>query len=139
MVERQYFFDDELRNLETQTFDLERAGKKNPAAHEILAETRWLMDCMQDGQRITDHLIALRAALADPAMFETKDEQSPEDGSWGKWYTEWFFKLDDSHDHISDLVEDGKVLKYPVLFRPDQFAGKAHRALARVARIRFGA
>lgn len=95
---------------------MEKKGKKNRAAHQILTEIRWLLGNTRDFKRISERIQALRSALTDPALYGAADEQSSEDGSWGKWYTEWFWKLDASCDQIFALAEEGQLPKYPVRF-----------------------
>jgi hypothetical protein len=116
----------QIGRLGKQVLELEKEGKKTVAARQILTEASWLVRKTRDFKRVSERIQALRSALNDPALFEAADEQSPEDGSWGKWYTEWFWKLVVSYDHIADLDDQGQVPQYPVRFldrinSPDRF------------------
>src|SRR5208283_5301868 len=66
--------------------------------------------------RLVDRLAALRTAINDPASFDAVDEQSEADGSWGRWYTEWFLKLDASYARLAALRALGEQPKYPLRF-----------------------
>ena len=105
-----------LGSLEKKAADLEKQGKKNIAANQIIHETHWLCNSTRDFERIDDRLVELRRVLSDPAFIGSRDEQSDKDGSWGKWYTEWFFKLDASYEEIKILSENGKRPRYPLRF-----------------------
>ena len=81
-----------LESLKKEAARLEELGKKNIAVNQIIHEAHWLCLSTRNFQRIAERLQALRRALDDPTLIGAADEQSAEDGSWGKWYTEWFFK-----------------------------------------------
>jgi hypothetical protein len=99
-----------------QILSLEKEGKKTIAAHQILDEMHWLLNSGYDARRGRERIRALRAVLKDPVLLEAPDEQSPEDGSWGKWHKEWFWKVVASYDHIVALDERGLTPQYPVRF-----------------------
>jgi len=105
-----------LKDLKKELFENEAAGKKNIPAHQILTEAEWLNRESQDYLRLAERIEALRKAIDDPANLTAKDEQSPIDGAWGKWYTEWFFKLIATHEQLSALAESGEQPKYPLRF-----------------------
>jgi hypothetical protein len=106
----------QLRRVSRQVLALEKAGQNTRCARQILNETEWLVDSTRDWKRIAEHLETLRATSKDPASLNAPDEQSETDGSWGRCYTEWFFKLDASFDEISALDDKHQVPKYPVHF-----------------------
>jgi hypothetical protein len=110
------YYESHILRLKRQLVALEQQGKPYRPAHQILYETQWLCDATQDFQSIKEHINALDAALQDTSNAEAKDEQSEVDGSWGKWYKEWFFKLDASYDQIASLAHQDQVPKYPVHF-----------------------
>ena len=114
-LEQAYFWV-QLRQLNKQVLALEKAGQNTRCARQILTETEWLVDSTRDFKRIAGRMAALRATLKDPSSLNAPDEQSETDGSWGRGYTEWFFKLDASFDEISALDDKGQVPKYPVHF-----------------------
>jgi hypothetical protein len=105
-----------LETLKKKAAFFEEQGKKNIAANQIIHEVHWLCNCTRDFKRIDKRLQDLRIALEDTMLIGMPDEQSPEDGSWGKWYTEWFFKLDATYEQIIVLAREGKVPHYPVRF-----------------------
>jgi hypothetical protein len=106
----------QLRQLNKQVLALEKAGLNTRCPRQILSETDWLVDSTRDFDRIARRIQELRATLKDPSSLNAPDEQSETDGSWGRCYTEWFFKLDASFGEISALDDKGQVPKYPVHF-----------------------
>jgi hypothetical protein len=114
-LEKAYYWV-QLRHLNRQVLALEKAGQNSRYAWQILTETEWLLDSTRDFKRIAGRMAALRASLKDPASLNAPDEQAETDGSWGRGYTEWFFKLDASFDEISALADKDQVPKYPCHF-----------------------
>jgi hypothetical protein len=110
------FLEMRLVRAKRRLFALERQGKAYRPAHEILYETEWICDATHDIARAERGVRALEEALRDPANADAADGQSEADGSWGRWYTEYFFKLDASYDQIARLADRGQVPKYPVRF-----------------------
>jgi hypothetical protein len=110
------YYESRLLQAKRQLFALEKQGKAYRPAHQILYETKWICSATRDYPRMGERVHALEEALRDPANAQATDEQSETDGSWGKWYTEWFFKLDASYDQIMKLADRGLVPKYPVRF-----------------------
>jgi hypothetical protein len=115
MLEKAYYWV-QLRQLNKQVLALEKAGQNTHCARQILTESDWLLDSTRDFGRIAERLEALRATLKNPSSLNAPDEQSETDGSWGKGYTEWFFKLDASFDEISVLSDKDQVPRYPCRF-----------------------
>jgi hypothetical protein len=93
----------QLNDLRHQLFTLEKAGRNNIPAHQILTEAEWLPSSTRDYSRLANRLAAV-------------DEQSEADGSWGRWYTEWFLKLNASYARIDALRARGEQPKYPLRF-----------------------
>jgi hypothetical protein len=114
-LEKAYYWT-QLRQLDKQVLALEKTGQNTRCARQILTETEWLVDSTRDFKRIAGRMAALRAALKNPSSLNAPDEQSETDGSWGRCYTEWFFKLDASFDEISTLDDKSQVPKYPCRF-----------------------
>jgi len=106
----------QLHQLQEQVLALEKAGHNTQCARQILTETDWLMDNAPDFNRIASRLQDLRNLLQDPAAQNIPDEQSESDGSWGRCYTEWFFKLDASYNEIAALADKNQVPKIPCRF-----------------------
>ena len=105
-----------LQRAKKELFALEKEGNSNRPAHQILYEAEWIGSSTHDYPRLMARVKDLREALHNPDDMHAVDEQSEIDGSWGKWYTEWFFKLDASYDQISQLTDQGRLPKYPVRF-----------------------
>ena len=110
------YYSVQLRQLEKQVLALEKAGQNTRCARQILNEIEWLADSTRNFDRIANRIQELHDALKDPASQNSPDEQSEADGSWGRCYTEWFFKLDASFDEISALSDKNQVPKYPCRF-----------------------
>jgi hypothetical protein len=79
---------------------LEASSQNIGCAHQILTETKWLLSDTADFQRIDQRLDALENVLDHPDLESTASEQDRKDGSWGRCYTEWFFKLDATYDYL---------------------------------------
>jgi hypothetical protein len=98
-------------SLGRRVLQMEAQGQKTACAHQILTETKWLLGDTADFPRIDQRLDALEKALDHPDLEDTATEQDKSDGSWGRCYTEWFFKLDASYQHLNqeatrDLTPD---------------------------------
>jgi len=131
---RMAYYESRLLRAKRQLFALEKQGQAWRPAHEILTETKWICSATHDYPRMGERVRALEEALRDPANAQAADEQSATDGSWGKWYTEWFFKLDASYDQIAELAGRGLVPKYPVHFldrinSPEKLTGHLNHLL----------
>jgi len=114
-VERRKF-NDRLGDLKSQVSAQERSGIPNLPAHQILSEIDWLRSSTHDFPRMLERVGALEEAVTDPADFRAGDAQSPVDGSWGKWFTEWAFKLNASYSNLSQLEDRNEHPKYPLHF-----------------------
>ena len=128
------YYESRLLRAKRQLFALEEQGQAYRPAHQILTETKWICSATRDYSRIGERVRALEETLRDPANAQARDEQSATDGSWGKWYTEWFFKLDASYDQIMLLADRGLVPKYPVHFldrinSPEKLTGHLNHLL----------
>ena len=90
-----------LRELEQQVMKREAEMRDVSCSHQIVTELRWLMGSTVDTERIDARLDDLRASLAHPEL-ETRAREQDADGSWGRCYDAWFFRLDASYDgHFS--------------------------------------
>jgi hypothetical protein len=81
--------------------EMEAKSQNIDCAHQILTETKWLLGDTADFKRIDQRLDALENVLDHPDLESTATEQDPKDGSWGRCYTEWFFKLDATYDRLN--------------------------------------
>lgn len=99
----------ELRNerirravsLGKRVIQMEAHEQNTACAHQILTETKWLLGDSADFPRIDQRLDALENVLDHPDLEDAAARQDPSDGSWGRCYTEWFFKLDASYEHLN--------------------------------------
>ena len=80
---------------------MEAREQNTACAHQILIETKWLLGDSADFHRIDQRLVALENVLDHPELEDIATRQDPSDGSWGHCYTEWFFKVDASYEHLS--------------------------------------
>ncbi len=106
----------QARALGKQVFQREAAGQPSECSHQILNEISWLLGYTANFEAVDHRLKDLQATLSDPKLELAASEQDPADGSWGRCYTEWFFKLDASFDHLRQLAEDGQRPKYQLRF-----------------------
>lgn len=90
----------EIRKLAAQVRDNEQHGRKTSCSHQILNETLWMLGSDPDFAKIDERLRDLKASIANPDREGIADQQDPQDGSWGRCYDGWSFKLDASFDHL---------------------------------------
>jgi hypothetical protein len=102
--------------LGRQVFDQEAQGRDTACAHQILMEAAWLIGNTADFERIDRRLDDLRDVLAHPGMEALGHQQDPADGSWGRCYTEWFFKLDGTYAHLDKASTRNESLRIPARF-----------------------
>jgi hypothetical protein len=87
--------------LGRSVYQLEAKGANTACGHQILTETKWLLSSTADFHRIDRRLDELQNVLDHPDLEDTAAQQDPNDGSWGHCYTEWFFKLDATYEHLN--------------------------------------
>jgi hypothetical protein len=100
--------------LGRRVFQMEAQGRKTTCAHQILTETKWLLGDTADFRRIDQRLDALENVLDHSNLEDTATGQDPTDGSWGGCYTEWFFRVDASYQHLNqeatrDLTQEMRL------------------------------
>ncbi|WP_138223263.1 hypothetical protein [Nibricoccus aquaticus] len=105
-----------VSRLRAEVLAQEKQQIRNVPAHQIYTELEWVYGKTRDYPRVRERIRALKAALADPRNNDQLDEESPEDGSWGKWHTEWMFKLIVSYDHMAGPARFIAPSKYPPRF-----------------------
>ena len=106
----------QARVLGKQVFQREAVGQPSECSHQILNEISWLLGYTANFNAVDRRLKDLQNTLAHPDLEVAASEQDPSDGSWGRCYTEWFFKLDASFDDLRQLAEDGQRPKYQLRF-----------------------
>ncbi len=87
--------------LGRSVYQLEAKGANTACGHQILSETKWLLSSTADFHRIDRRLDELQNVLDHPSLEGSAAQQDPNDGSWGRCYTEWFFKLDATYEHLN--------------------------------------
>jgi hypothetical protein len=101
-------------SLGKRVFQMEAKGQNTTCAHQILTEAKWLLGATADFRRIDQRLDALQNVLEHPDLEDTAARQDPSDGSWGRCYTEWFFKLDASYDHLNHDATRNRRADFPL-------------------------
>jgi hypothetical protein len=104
------------KELAKRVYALEADGQKTSCSHQILFELVWLLTSTADFKRIDKRLDDLETSLSHPELQAKAEEQDPDDGSWGKCYSEWFLKLGASYDHLEQLSHRVERPKYPLHF-----------------------
>ena len=69
-------------------YKLEAKGANIACGHQILTETKWLLSSTADFHRIDRRLDELQNVLDHPNLEDTAAQQDPNDGSWGRCYSE---------------------------------------------------
>lgn len=103
-----------LKPLNERVMTLEAAGEPLVCAHQVLTEVRWRMGSTADYAGIEAGLDRLTQLLAKPEEDRIPDTQDPADGSWGRCYTEWFFKVVATYNAIEDLIAARKAPERPI-------------------------
>jgi len=92
--------------LYKQVISRETANQNTALSHQILSEIIWLISSTADFKRIDDRLADLKASLDHPQDERQAELQDSTDGSWGKGYNEWIFKVIASYPHLKDAKHD---------------------------------
>ncbi len=87
--------------LGKRVYQMEAQGQNIACAHQILTEIKWMLGDTADFHRIDQRLDALENVIAHPDLEQAATRQDAADGSWGACYTEWFFKLDATYEHLN--------------------------------------
>jgi hypothetical protein len=100
--------------------DRQMRGEMPACSSQILTEVSWLIQYTNDTSRIEKRLEDLRRSMDyTPAQQHAAREQSPEDGSWGGCFEEWFLRVHASADPAKLLAVRGQrpVHKFKFLDR----------------------
>jgi hypothetical protein len=100
--------------LGRSVYQMEAKGQNITCAHQILTETKWLLSATADFHRVDRRLDELQRVLDHPDLEDAASLQDPNDGSWGRCYTEWFFKLDATYEHLNQISTGDRKPKFPV-------------------------
>jgi hypothetical protein len=99
----------ELLPLVAQIGERQRAGKNVSCSYQIYRELRWRLNFTSDEALIQARLRDLKESLAHDEDQSFADSQSPEDGSWGRCYQEWFMKTWASVETLSSMPATQKA------------------------------
>jgi hypothetical protein len=100
--------------LGRRLYDLEARGGNTACGHQILTETKWLLGSTADFHRVDRRLDELQNVLNHPDLENIATQQDPKDGSWGRCYTEWFFKLDATYDYLNSDLGHAHKPEFPL-------------------------
>ena len=89
------------------------ANKNMTCSMQIYRELRWRIDFTIDSEKINKRFVDLEKSLNDNRNQTFAEQQSPEDGSWGGCYNEWFMRMWATAEHFN---QDGPSPKYPLQF-----------------------
>ena len=78
----------------------EAAGQSTSCSHQILWELKSLLTQSADFKLIDHRLADMESSLAHPDQEADADKPDPQDGSWGKCFTQWYCKLDASNEEL---------------------------------------
>ena len=106
---RKLYYGLKFKRLHETLVGLEHTGRRPFCARQIQSELVWLYYDHPDLDRIGKRLSDLSYALEYPEKMPKEDTQSPEDGSYGRCFEEWFFKLNESFDRFSGLSQAPQV------------------------------
>lgn len=116
-----------MQPLQARLETLQGDGNPMQWTDEVFIEAKWLLQYTTAWTRLND-TIGRFAAGFDIADQAAAVRQSPQDGSWGGAYTEWFLKLDASIDALNQLADDGTDAAYPLAFLAPVATPEAMRA-----------
>jgi hypothetical protein len=88
--------------LGKQVISREIAGQNTGLSHQILSEIIWLISSTADFKRMDQRLDDLQLSLDHPEREAQAEQLDPTDGSWGRGYTEWFFKVIALYSQLDD-------------------------------------
>jgi len=112
-LERRTEFGQSLHDLARRLAAKQVAGNDMACSNQIFLEAKWLYHYTADWPRLARQLRRLEASLENPDQ-EFANQQSPEDGSWGVCYDEWFLKVDATFTALLALYAEGKTPEHPI-------------------------
>jgi hypothetical protein len=105
-----------IRALYATVRDREAARQSTSCSHQILWELKALLMQSADFKLIDQRLADLQFSLDHPDQETVANQQDPEDGSWGKCFSEWYCKLDASTDDLQKFSDKHHRLQLPPRF-----------------------
>ncbi|TXL70149.1 hypothetical protein FHP25_36115 [Vineibacter terrae] len=107
-------------------------GETLTCSTQILTELAWLIQYTNETARVDKRLEDLRRSLKlPPERQRAALLQSPDDGSWGGCYEEWFLRVYASADPLKQLAVQGARPAYPLKFLERVDSGEKLAAYAR--------
>ncbi len=88
----------------------EAANQSTSCSHQILWELKALLTESADFKLIDQRLADLQFSLDHPDQEPVANQQDPQDGSWGKCFSEWYCKLDASIDPLMKVANKHQKL-----------------------------
>jgi hypothetical protein len=89
----------------------EAAGQNTACSKQILWELKSLITQTANFKLIDQRLADLESSLANPELEAVVAEPDPKDGSWGRCYTQWYCKLDESCEELGKEFNKKRPLK----------------------------
>jgi hypothetical protein len=105
-----------VKKLKAQLDQKEIEGGDFWCLRQKVTEVSWLVSYTDREEEIKKRLSSLEKEIQEGRVSNEEEQQSPDDGSWGRCFTEWFFKFDRSVDYITALSHQGKSPKYSLKF-----------------------
>jgi len=101
-----------LRALREKVRQRELAGQDTSCSSQIVEEIDWLTGDTMDFARSSRRMDDLEFVLAHPEEEPNARQQDPDDGGWGRCYTEWFFKVNATIDHVTNPAHESEKPRY---------------------------
>jgi hypothetical protein len=103
--------------LQGELLTRQKRGQNMECSIQILTEASWLIQYTNLKARADKRLADLRQSFDFPPERQRAAlQQSPEDGSWGGCFEEWFFRTWASADPAKELAWNKKQPAYPLKF-----------------------
>ncbi len=112
-LERKAEFGQLLHDLARRLAAEQMAGNDMACSNQIFLEAKWLYHYTADWSRLDRQLRRLEVSLENPNQ-EIANRQSPEDGSWGVCYDEWFLKVEATFIALLALYAESKTPEHPI-------------------------
>jgi hypothetical protein len=94
-------------------FTAQKRGRNVNCSRQISEEASALLNNSADFSLTRKRMLALEKSLSDQRGHSFLDVQSPTDGSWGRCYESWSWKVVETINQIKELEKIGKRPRYP--------------------------
>ena len=112
-LDRKTEFGQPLHELARRLAAKQMAGNDMACSNQIFLEAKWLYHYTADWPRLDRQLRRLEASLENPHQ-KFANRQSPEDGSWGVCYDEWFLRVEATFTALLALYAESKTPEHPI-------------------------